>query len=177
MNPSTLRIAACMTIVALTLAGCASGKPGPGTRPVALTKTIGSTPPPRTTTGRSAATAATAAVAADPQATARAIDAIIYSDLTKDLMLQRLQPFVAVMDSTEEFRTKTGLDFEFGFGSGPGVMDYSVGGTGLSLVVDPDHKIRIIRRMANTVGGKAYPAMSISAPRFNWNGYSRWYPE
>jgi len=115
--------------------------------------------------------------ARDPAAIAREIDAIIYSELTKDQMLQRLKPFVALMDSKDDFRKKTGLEFEGGFGSGPGVMDYSVMNCGLRLVVDPDQKIRIIRRDGKLVNGKIYPRMSISEPGFKWNNYARWYPE
>ena len=56
-------------------------------------------------------------------------------------------------------------------------MDYQVADCGLALVVDPDKKIRILRRTEKSIGGKSYPAMSISDPRFSWHGYSRWYPD
>lgn len=91
-------------------------------------------------------------------------------------MLEKLKPIVAVMDSIDDFTKKTGLEFESGFGSGPGVVDYSVENCGLSLVVDPDQKIRIIRRAEKSINGKDYPQMSISERGFNWNGYARLYP-
>jgi hypothetical protein len=114
--------------------------------------------------------------AGDAAAVAREIDSIIYSDLPKDQMLEKLKPIVAVMDSIDDFTKKTGLEFESGFGSGPGVVDYSVENCGLSLVVDPDQKIRIIRRAEKSINGKDYPQMSISERGFNWNGYARLYP-
>jgi hypothetical protein len=111
----------------------------------------------------------------DPKATAQAIDAIIYSDLTKEQMLERLKPLVAVMDSRADFESKTGLQL-WGFGTGPGVMHYFVENCGLNLIVDPDQKIRIIRRTTKTVGGKQFSEMSISERGFSWKGYARWYP-
>jgi hypothetical protein len=66
---------------------------------------------------------------------------------------------------------------EFGpcFGSGPGVMQCQVADTGLSLVFDPDKKLRLIRRDAHVVDGVSYPEMSITDRGFEWHGYRRWY--
>jgi hypothetical protein len=114
--------------------------------------------------------------APDRARVAREIDSIIYSDLPKDQMLEKLKLFVSVMDAKDDFTKKTGLELGLAIGSGPGVTEYSVNECGLSLVIDPDQKIRIIRRNRNSVNGKDYAQMSISEPGFTWNGYSRWYP-
>jgi hypothetical protein len=147
-----------LSLLALVAAGCADPAT-PATRPSASTQSSSATRP-----------------ALDPAMVAKEIDSIIYSDTPKDQMLEKLKPFVAIMDSKDDFTKKTGLEFGFGFGSGPGVTDYSVKDCGLSLVVDPDQKIRIIRRGETSVNGKDYPQMSISEAGFEWNGYSRWYP-
>jgi hypothetical protein len=134
------------------LAGCGRDRSASTTLPAAATPPAPSTQP-----------------LPNAAASAGLIDSIIYSSLPKDQMLEKLKPLVAVMDSKDVFTKKTGLQFGSGFGSGPGVMDYSVEGCGLSLVVDPDQKIRIIRRNEKSVGGVDYPQMSISEPGFNWN--------
>lgn len=120
--------------------------------------------------------AATTQVAANPRATAAAIDAIIYSDLPAAQMLDRLKPYVQLMQTEDDFLARSGLQPAFAFGSGPGVMDETFDSCGIDLVIDPDKKIRIIRRSEGTHEGKSYPAMSISERGFTWNGYARWYP-
>jgi hypothetical protein len=130
---------------------------------------------PSPSTQRAAATRA-ATTQPDLKQTARAIDAILYSELSNEQMLEKLAPFVAVMDSVDDFKRKTGLAFADGIGSGPGVMDFAVQGCGLHLVIDPDNNIRIIRRDSRTAGGRVYSQMSISDQGFTWGGYSRWYP-
>ena len=114
---------------------------------------------------------------ADPKKPASEIDAILYSDLSKEKMLEKLKPFIAVMDSSDEFKKKTGLDLGFGFGSGPGVMHYTLRDCGLQLVVDPHDKVRIIRRSKKKVGDTEYPQMSVSSSSFTWKGYARAYPD
>src|SRR5262249_22789362 len=111
-------------------------------------------------------------------AMAQEIDSTIYSDLPKEQMLKKLEPFVAVMDSKADSKKKTGLKLQAGFTSGPGggVTDHSVEDCGLRLIVDPDQKIRIIRRVGRSIAGRDYPEMSISEPGFKWHGYARWYP-
>jgi hypothetical protein len=145
-------------VVACALAGCASGDAG---RPAARGPSDSrmETAPP------------------DAEASARAIDAIIYSELSREEMLGKLKPFVALMDSTDDFRRKTGIELRGGYGTGPGVLTYRVPGSGLSLVFDPDRNIRVIRRAARTVGGREYPQMSISEQGFEWKGYRRRYPD
>ena len=113
----------------------------------------------------------------DPIEIARRIDDVLYSDLTKDEMLEKLKPLVAVMDSQDDFKKKTGLEFSSVSGSGPGVAHCTLSGCGLELVVDPDENIRIIRRAKKQVGGKRYRQMSVSEKGFVWNGYSRFYPD
>ena len=112
----------------------------------------------------------------DIPSSAVTINSIIYSGLSKAEMLDRLKPIVALMDSIDDFTQKTGLHYMFGFGSGAGVMDYSIEHCGLTLIVDADQRIRIIRRRERVVNGENYPEMSISEPGFEWKGYLRRYP-
>lgn len=105
--------------------------------------------------------------------TAKAIDAILYTTASRESLLAQLKPYASPMQSMEDVQTR--LDFLLCFGSGPGVMDCQVGRSGLSLVFDPDKKLRLIRRDARVVGGVAFPEMSITDRGFEWHGYMRWY--
>ncbi|GLQ98168.1 hypothetical protein [Dyella mobilis] len=105
--------------------------------------------------------------------TAKEIDAIIYASSTRDEILAKLKPYAAPMQTMEDVRKK--LDLGFCFGSGPGVMQCQVANTGLSLVFDPDKKLRLIRRDAQVVNGVSYPEMSITDRGFEWHGYRRLY--
>lgn len=112
----------------------------------------------------------------DAKRIASGIDSLLYSNLSKEEILDKLKPYVAVMDSIIEFEKKSGLKLEDGFGSGPGVMHYMLSECGLQLVVDPDQIIRIIRRSHKVINGTDYAEISISEPGFLWNGYARRYP-
>ena len=103
---------------------------------------------------------------------AKAIDAIIYSSAPPQQMIDKLGPFVAVMNTVSEFKNKSGLDLGICMVTGPGVMDCTVEGCGLMLVIDPNKQIRIIRRAARG----PYSELSISRGDFKWRGYRRWYP-
>lgn len=105
--------------------------------------------------------------------TAKAIDAILYRDSTREEILANLKIYAAPMQSMEDVRKR--LEFGLCFGSGPGVMQCQVADTGLSLVFDPDKKLRLIRRDARVVDGVSYPEMSITDRGFEWHGYRRWY--
>jgi hypothetical protein len=104
------------------------------------------------------------------------ISKIIYSNLSKPEMLKQLSVFVNIGDKLKEFPSKTGLEFDFCFGGGPGVVDCHLS-SGLQLVADPDGLIQIIRREAKVVGGVRFNEISISANILRWNGYVRGYPE
>lgn len=112
----------------------------------------------------------------DAKRIASEIDSLLYSNLSKEEILDKLKPYVAVMDSIIEFEKKSGLKLKDGFGSGPGVMHYMLSECGLQLVVDPDQIIRIIRRSHKVINGTDYAEISISEPGFLWNGYARRYP-
>jgi hypothetical protein len=105
--------------------------------------------------------------------TAKAIDAILYTDSSRENLLAELKPYASPMQSMEDVQKR--LDFLFCLGSGPGVLDCQVGNSGLSLVFDPDKKLRLMRRSARVVGGVAFPEMSITDRGFEWHGYARWY--
>lgn len=105
--------------------------------------------------------------------TAKAIDAILYGDFSREDILAKLKPYAAPMQSIEDVRKQ--LEFGLCFGSGPGVMQCRVAATGFSLVFDPDKKLRLIRRDARVVDGVSYPEMSITDRGFDWHGYRRWY--
>lgn len=104
------------------------------------------------------------------------IDAIIYSDLSKAQMLEKLGAYVSLMDTREDLKRKVGVAPDECLGSGPGVMDCGVGGSGLRLVFDPDGRLRVIRRNARSIQGTKYPEISISESQLEWRGYRRWYP-
>jgi hypothetical protein len=118
---------------------------------------------------------ASAQVAPDTPAmrTAKAIDAILYANFSQEERLARLKPYAAPMESMEDVQKR--LEFGLCFGSGPGVMQCQVANSGLTLVFDPDKKLRLMRRKARVVNGVAYPEMSITDRGFKWNGYQRWY--
>ncbi len=111
-----------------------------------------------------------------PSNASEEISKIIYSDLTKSEMLNRLAVFVRIGDKLDDVYAKTGLGHGFCFGGGPGVNDCSLSG-GLELVVDPDGVIQIIRRRDRMIGDTSFKQMSISTNILRWNGYVRWYPE
>jgi len=119
--------------------------------------------------------AASTRVEPDTQAmhAAKAIDAILYADYSQQERLAKLKPYAALMQSMEDVKKR--LEFGFCFGSGPGVMQCKVANSGLSLVFDPDKKLRLMRRDARVVGGVAYPEMSLTDRGFEWHGYRRWY--
>ncbi len=125
------------------------------------------------------ATDATATTAEQPTASpsnvAREIDSIIYSDLSKDQMLEKLKQFVSVMDSYTDFRKKTGLENTFGSGSSYGVMERHFRGCGLIVVTDPDEKIRVLIRNPLSVNGKDYPGLTITDRYFEWKNHKSWY--
>lgn len=102
-----------------------------------------------------------------------AIDAILYTNSSREEILAKLKPYVAPMQSMDEIRKR--LELGFCFGSGPGVMQCQVTNSGLTLVFDPDKKLRVIRRSARVVNGVAYPEVSITDRGFEWHGYQRWY--
>jgi hypothetical protein len=104
---------------------------------------------------------------------AKEIDAILYANDSREQMLAKLQPYVMPMQSMEDVQKR--LEFGFCFGSGPGVMQCQIANTGLTLVFDPDKKLRLIRRSAKVVNGMTYPEMSITDRGFEWHGYQRWY--
>jgi hypothetical protein len=104
---------------------------------------------------------------------AKAIDAILYKNAPREQLLAELKPYASPMESKDEVEKK--LAFQFCLGSGPGVLDCRVSDSGLSLVFDPDQKLRLIRRSARVVGGVDYPEMSLTDRGFEWNGYRRWY--
>jgi hypothetical protein len=104
-----------------------------------------------------------------------AIDAILYSDMTKDQMLIKLKPYVSLLETKIGFEKKTGLQLFEGIGTGPGIVhDYGVSHCGLRLIIAHD-EIRIIQRSARTRGNKTYPFMSLSAPIVRVKGYVRIY--
>jgi hypothetical protein len=103
------------------------------------------------------------------------IDAIIYAQLPKAEMLEKLKPLVVLMDSREEFERKTGLKLINGVTTGPNVTEYQVEGCGLQLVYDWDNNLRVIRRMAKKTADGAFTEMSISQKGFSDDGYVRWY--
>lgn len=105
--------------------------------------------------------------------TSKAIDAILYADSSREEILAKLKPYIAPMQSMEEIRKE--LELGLCFGSGPGVMQCQVANSGLTLVFDPDKKLRLIRRSARVVNGVTYPEMSITDRGFEWHGYQRWY--
>jgi hypothetical protein len=102
----------------------------------------------------------------DPDATARAIDAIIYSDLSKEEMLKRLKPFAAVMESADEFKAKTGLKFSWdSTATGSKGWPQHVEGCGLILWIDDaESRIRMIFRQARIIRGVEFPATWLSDP-------------
>lgn len=104
---------------------------------------------------------------------AKAIDLILYSNSSREALLAKLQPYVTPMESMDDVKKK--LELGFCFGSGPGVQSCDVFRSGLSLVFDPDKKLRLIRRNARVVDGVSYPEMSITDRGFEWHGYQRWY--
>ena len=105
--------------------------------------------------------------------TAKAIDAILYADYSQEERLAKLKPYAAPMQSMEDVQKR--LELGLCFGSGPGVMQCQVANSGLTLVFDPDRKLRLMRREARVVGGAAYPEMSVTDRGFEWHGYQRWY--
>jgi hypothetical protein len=105
--------------------------------------------------------------------TAKAIDAILYTNATREQLLAELKPYVSPMESKAEVEGKLAL--QYCVGSGPGVHQCQVSDSGLSLVFDPDQKLRVIRRSARVVAGIEYPEMSLTDRGFEWNGYRRWY--
>jgi hypothetical protein len=105
--------------------------------------------------------------------TAKAIDAILYADYSQEERLARLKPYAAPMQSMEDVQKR--LEFDLCFGSGPGVIQCQVTNSGLTLVFDPDKKLRLMRREARVVNGVAYPEMSLTDRGFKWHGYQRWY--
>jgi hypothetical protein len=109
-----------------------------------------------------------------PMITAKAIDAILYTNSSRQDLLVKLKPYAAPMQSIDDVKKR--LKFGFCFGSGPGVMQCQVADSGLTLVFDPEKKLRLMRRSARTVGGVAYPDMSITDQGFEWHGYRLWYP-
>ena len=113
---------------------------------------------------------------ATPLEASEAISHIIYSDLDKTEMLDRLGAFVRIGDKLDEFPARTGIDLGFCLGGGPGVQDCHLS-NGLQLVADPDGVVQVIRRDARTVDGKAFAEMSISTHILRWKGYARGYPE
>lgn len=106
----------------------------------------------------------------------RDIQAIIYSDLSKQEMLARLEPYVKIGDKLTQFSKKTGIDPGVCLIGGPGVMDCRPLKGGLNLVADPDGRVQLIRRTEQTVGGREFKEMSISSGLLEWKGYVRGYP-
>lgn len=104
---------------------------------------------------------------------AKAIDAILYGNDSREDRLARLKPYVEPMQSLDDVKSRVALDDCVT--SGPGVMDCGVAGSGLSLVFDPDKKLRLIRRRAHVIDGVAQPEQSITDRGFEWHGYRRWY--
>ena len=107
--------------------------------------------------------------------TAKIIDGILYSRLSNAVRLAKLQTYVAPMQSMDDVKQR--LDLSFCVGGGSGVMDCRVADSGLTIIFDPDGRLRLIRRDARVVKGVAYPAMSVTERGFDWHGYRRWYPE
>ena len=105
--------------------------------------------------------------------TAKAIDAILYRNAPREQLLAELKPYALPMESKAEVEKK--LAFQYCVGSGPGVLQCQVSDSGLSLVFDPDQKLRVMRRSARVVAGIEYPEMSLTDRGFEWNGYTRWY--
>jgi len=112
----------------------------------------------------------------EPRDAAAEISGIIYSELSKAEMLERLSPFVRVGDKLDDFHSETSLSFLFCLESGPGVVDCQFD-NGLQLVADPDGLIQLIRRKSMVVGDKTFIEMSISTHVLHWKGYARGYPE
>jgi hypothetical protein len=104
------------------------------------------------------------------------ISRIIYSDLSKADMLDRLAPFVRIGDKLVDVPARTGTELGLCLESGPGVVDCR-SLDGLQLVADPEGRVQIIRRAARTIEGKAFPEMSISTGVMRWKGYARGYPD
>lgn len=104
---------------------------------------------------------------------AKAIDAILYGNYSREDRLARLKPYAEPMQSLDDVKSRVALDNCVT--SGPGVMDCGVVSSGLSLVFDPDKKLRLIRRRARVIDGVAQPEQSITDRGFEWHGYRRWY--
>lgn len=107
--------------------------------------------------------------------TAKFIDAILYSKLSNEDRLIKLQAFLEPMQSMDDVKKK--LELRFCISGGPGVLDCRVANSGLTIVFDPDRKLRLIRRDARVVHGVAYAAKSITEQGFEWHGYRRWYED
>ena len=110
-----------------------------------------------------------------PDEIARDIDAILYSDLTNEQMLQALSPYVQLGEHVRLFVKRTGLQVINDFVCGPYPTDYCVSGCGLEFVMDDLLRIHIIRRAQKNVGSRNYPQKSISNPIMRTHGYARWY--
>lgn len=104
---------------------------------------------------------------------AKAIDAILYGNYPREERLAKLRPYVELMQSLDDVKSRLALGICIT--SGPGVMDCEVVGSGLSLVFDPDKKLRLIRRRTRDIDGVVLPEESISDRGFEWHGYRRWY--
>jgi hypothetical protein len=104
---------------------------------------------------------------------AKAIDAILYGNYSREDRLARLKPYAEPMQSLDDVKRQVALDACVT--SGPGVMDCGVVGSGLSLVFDPDKKLRLIRRRTRVIDGATQPEQSITDRGFEWHGYRRWY--
>ncbi len=111
----------------------------------------------------------------DAQKSAQAINAIIYSPSPKEKMIAELKPYVAIADDVNDFKKKSGLRPTLVSWSGWGVAACSFSDCGLVVVLDPDGKVRRLQRSQQKVGDVVYPAMCITAERFDWHGASNTY--
>ncbi|RYD98791.1 MAG: hypothetical protein EOP50_04680 [Sphingobacteriales bacterium] len=99
------------------------------------------------------------------------ISEILYSDLSRQEMLDRLDPYVRVGQKLKDFTEATGLEPGLCLVGGPSVTDCQSFDTGLQLIADPDGFIRIIRRIDRKINGRQFPQISISSGTLTWKGY------
>lgn len=103
----------------------------------------------------------------------QSLDAIVYTDLARDAMLEKLAPLVDGLATAEDFRRVAQGRLYFQLGTEAGVVTYTFPNSGVCFTYDADGRLVLLRRQERVVNDRLFPELLLPRGAAPATAYSR----